>query len=357
MDTAIRLGGVAVDPALVGLEVEFITTPAVTAAQKAGNFFQLPGTSVLELASVPPPVHGQPLTPAQALILGVAPQSLPVGANQAAVDTAWDLARGGDNLQRISDENRLIFEVDQAGAFGNNRRIEVLSSTVPGFGYPTATWNNNVLTLTVPNSEVDLAAIQEVLERAAAGRPNFEISVSTGLGVDGRMVPTNNTFIYTAGIRPNGNRIGMSGGSNSFFEDAFSRLGTLPLTGGAYQSAQTADTADIFIDRDGVIYGMHPVHGQLILGRVDIVEFVNPAGLAQVGTSYFVETLASGPAQVRLARSESDTQVISGALEMSNIDLSQEFSDMIITQRGFQANSRIITVSDSMLEELVNLKR
>jgi flagellar hook protein FlgE len=58
-----------------------------------------------------------------------------------------------------------------------------------------------------------------------------------------------------------------------------------------------------------------------------------------------------------MARVESETQIISGALEMSNVDLSQEFSDMIITQRGFQANSRIITVSDSMLEELVNLKR
>jgi flagellar hook protein FlgE len=152
-------------------------------------------------------------------------------------------------------------------------------------------------------------------------------------------------------------RVGMSGGEDSFFQTAFKSLATLQLRGGAYEGPQTPDTAEIFIDRDGVIYGEHPVHGILLLGRVDIVDFVNPEGLQQVGTSYFRESLASGPATVKIPQTESETFVLSGALEMSNVDLSNEFSDMIITQRGFQANSRIITVSDSMLEELVNLKR
>ena len=69
------------------------------------------------------------------------------------------------------------------------------------------------------------------------------------------------------------------------------------------------------------------------------------------------ETLSSGQPQVNIAGENGSASVVSGALEMSNVDLSQEFSDMIITQRGFQANSRIITTSDTMLEEIVNLKR
>jgi flagellar hook protein FlgE len=152
-------------------------------------------------------------------------------------------------------------------------------------------------------------------------------------------------------------RVGMGGGADSFFQTAFRNLSTLRLTGGAFHTPQDPSTTDIFIAPDGTIYGTHAVHGLLMLGRIDIVEFINPEGLQQVGTSYFTETLSSGPPMVRIASTESDTKIVSGALEMSNVDLSQEFSDMIITQRGFQANSRIITVSDSMLEELVNLKR
>ena len=93
------------------------------------------------------------------------------------------------------------------------------------------------------------------------------------------------------------------------------------------------------------------------MGRIDIVTFENPKGLNQIGTSYWQESLSSGEPRLKIAGQDGAGEIVSGALEMSNVDLSQEMSDMIITQRGFQANSRIITVSDTMLEELVNLKR
>lgn len=70
-----------------------------------------------------------------------------------------------------------------------------------------------------------------------------------------------------------------------------------------------------------------------------------------------METVASGEAKLCIAGSEGAGNVISMALEMSNVDLAQEFTDMITTQRGYQANSRVITTSDTMLEELLNLKR
>lgn len=71
----------------------------------------------------------------------------------------------------------------------------------------------------------------------------------------------------------------------------------------------------------------------------------------------FVETANSGTAQIGAPGTPGYGQIAPSSLEMSNVDLSEEFTDMIITQRGFQANSRIITTSDEMLQELVNLKR
>ncbi len=133
---------------------------------------------------------------------------------------------------------------------------------------------------------------------------------------------------------------------------------TWTLDGGTEGGPQSyADVTGVSIGPDGTITGSHPVHGRLVLGRIDLANFVNPAGLSQSGNSYYVNTASSGEARLAIP-GEGGTGVLKGSsLEMSNVDLSQEFSDMIVTQRGYQANARIITVSDTMLEELVNLKR
>lgn len=126
-------------------------------------------------------------------------------------------------------------------------------------------------------------------------------------------------------------------------------------TKGGPQSVE--DLTAIGVGSDGVIIGNHPVHGMLELGRIDLATFANPKGLAQSGNTYFTQTANSGEASKAKAGEGGTGQLASGSLEMSNVDLSSEFSDMITTQRGFQANSRLITVSDTMLEELINLKR
>jgi flagellar hook protein FlgE len=83
----------------------------------------------------------------------------------------------------------------------------------------------------------------------------------------------------------------------------------------------------------------------------------NPGGLRKVGNTLFQETSNSGLANVERIEDNKGGQIISGVLEMSNVDLTEEFTEMIIAQRGFQANARTITTSDSILEELINLKR
>lgn len=91
---------------------------------------------------------------------------------------------------------------------------------------------------------------------------------------------------------------------------------------------------------------------QLAIGNVS-----NPNGLQQLGDNMFSVTAAAGDLIVGRAGFEIETAVVSGALEMSNVDLTTEFTDMIVTQRGFQASARMVTVSDDMLQEVVSLKR
>ncbi|ALA54844.1 flagellar basal body rod protein FlgG [Shouchella clausii] len=91
--------------------------------------------------------------------------------------------------------------------------------------------------------------------------------------------------------------------------------------------------------------------------QLGIANFANPEGLNSAGGSLFTATPASGPANLVIPGTQGTGDIQSGYLEMSNVDLADEFSEMIVAQRGFQANSRIITTSDEILQELVNLKR
>ena len=92
-------------------------------------------------------------------------------------------------------------------------------------------------------------------------------------------------------------------------------------------------------------------------GTIILAKFPNTGGLEKVGGNYYQETSNSGAPHAQKATQDGIGSIQSGFLEMSNVDLSEEFTEMIVAQRGFQANSRIITTSDQILEELVNLKR
>ncbi|MDR3310993.1 MAG: flagellar hook-basal body complex protein, partial [Oscillospiraceae bacterium] len=117
---------------------------------------------------------------------------------------------------------------------------------------------------------------------------------------------------------------------------------------------------NIAIDDAGVITGIprnSPTGSKIIIGQLALGTFVNPAGLEKKGNSLYAESSNSGSVLLEHSGHGSAGKMNVGGLEMSNVDLSGEFTDMIITQRGFQANSRVITVSDTLLEELINLKR
>ena len=114
----------------------------------------------------------------------------------------------------------------------------------------------------------------------------------------------------------------------------------------------------VSIQYDGKIYGAYGNGQTKLLGQIAVANFANAAGLEKVGDNLYAATLNSGEFDgIGVDVTSDGGSINSGVLEMSNVDLSTEFTELITTQRGFQANSRIITVSDTLLEELVNLKR
>ncbi|MGV3467031.1 MAG: flagellar basal-body rod protein FlgF [Heyndrickxia sp.] len=109
------------------------------------------------------------------------------------------------------------------------------------------------------------------------------------------------------------------------------------------------------IGSDGVINGVYSNGQNMSLGTLAIAKFSNPAGLQKAGSNLFQSSVNSGTANINTAGNGRGS-IASGSLEMSNVDLSEEFTEMIVAQRGFQANTRIITTSDEILQELINLK-
>lgn len=115
---------------------------------------------------------------------------------------------------------------------------------------------------------------------------------------------------------------------------------------------------DLVVGQDGTISGRRNDTGAVeSIGRVAIANFPNPGGLTRVGESLYTPSANSGDANVGSPADGGRGSIQSGVLEMSNVDLAQEFTNLVVAQRGFQANARTITTSDEMLQELVNLKR
>lgn len=122
--------------------------------------------------------------------------------------------------------------------------------------------------------------------------------------------------------------------------------------GGADLSLETFS-----IDGSGLIQGIYSDGNVYKLGQVGIAKFKNPGGLEKLGGNTYRESRNSGPVEVGIANQDGFGTIRQGVTEMSNVDLANEFTEMIITSRAYQANSRTITTSDEMLQELLNLKR
>ncbi|MBO8162460.1 MAG: flagellar hook-basal body complex protein [Brevibacillus sp.] len=152
--------------------------------------------------------------------------------------------------------------------------------------------------------------------------------------------------------------------NGSFTRDALGQLvtsqGMFVLdAGGAPIVISREEYVSYSIGKNGVITGTTPDGETEEIATIGMVMVSNPGGLKKVGNSLYEVTANANPdGEFEIVTPpEANSAIISGMLEMSNVDLTEEFTEMIVAQRGFQANSRIITTSDTILEELINLKR
>jgi flagellar hook protein FlgE len=119
----------------------------------------------------------------------------------------------------------------------------------------------------------------------------------------------------------------------------------------------TGEMIGITITREGDINAKFSNDDSTLIAKLAMAQFANNEGLVEIGEGLYKSNFSSGEAVIYGLNDDATSSIISGALEMSNVDLAREFTDMITTQRGYQANARVITTSDQLLQELMNLKR
>ena len=137
-----------------------------------------------------------------------------------------------------------------------------------------------------------------------------------------------------------------------------STMGALKGIDGDGAGKKLGALTGLSVDTSGKVYGSYDNGNTVVLCQVAVAQFSNASGLEKVGDNCYQTTLNSGDFDgIGIEITADGSSISTGELEMSNVDLSAQFTDMIITQRGFQANSRVITTSDTLLEELINLKR
>jgi flagellar hook protein FlgE len=241
-----------------------------------------------------------------------------------------------------------IANVNTTGFKSSSTEFEdTLSQTLQGGGAPTATVGG-----TNP--------IQVGLGVAVAGtQVNFTQGSNQATGVTSNMLINGDGFFV---IEKNGQQLYTRAGNFSLdsagnlvtpdgamvCDTAGAPLNLVGLTNGTYASWS--------IDSNGNINGVTAAGVITNLGQVGIASFANPNGLSKVGDTSFEVSPNSGVAQLGAANTGSRGSITSGYVEMSNVDLSQELTNLIISERGFQANSKVITTSDEVLQTLVNLK-
>jgi flagellar hook protein FlgE len=168
-------------------------------------------------------------------------------------------------------------------------------------------------------------------------------TASLTFGADGKLTSAGNT-LTSAGVAVDLSTL-----------TGFSGLSTVTAKS---DNGRAAGTLESFtLSKDGTVVGSFSNGAKQAVGQIALANFTNPGGLEKAGSSSYRASANSGAATLGVAGSAGLGTLVAGSLEMSNVDLSQEFTNLIVAQRGFQANARVITTSDTVLQELIDLKR
>ena len=276
-------------------------------------------------------------------------------------------------------DGSLITPADDAAA---QKQQEALDAIAKAYGYEGSTDEFLNLYITSTANKDNQLTIQDLLGNMMAGKP------TDVLPADGSAITMEGRYFEgtTVVFNKDTGKLESVGGSttNLNVNAAFSALGgnfsdvtidlsectnydnkgtsTIGATSGDLDGLGTGrrlgDMIGVFIQKDGMIYASYDNGMTKLLGQIATAAFANASGLEKEGDNLYSATLNSGEFDgIGVDITAGGGYMSPGQLEMSNVDLSSEFTEMITTQRGFQANSRIITVSDTLLEELTNLKR
>ncbi len=172
---------------------------------------------------------------------------------------------------------------------------------------------------------------------------------------------TTSDFNFAGGAEPNQVIAFDFGSDTSSGGDGLDGITQYAADSGVYSLDQDGygpgSLQGITIDRQGALTGSFDNGRTRTLGQIAVANFSSPSGLQSVGQNLFAESPDSGPVIIGTAGNQGLGHIKANTLELSNVDLATEFVKMITAQRGFQANSKIVTTTDEVLAELVNLKR
>lgn len=243
--------------------------------------------------------------------------------------------------------------VAQTGGPVGNIALPV-GATSPGRATTTASVTGNlpsgtpagerlVRDITVYDAQGEARQLALTFTRTAGGWDVTDGTATTALAfTDGRLTGP-------AGITSGGVAVDLSAITG------YADLSTVKI--GGQDGRAPGSLVSYTLSADGSLVGAFSNGATSVLAQIALASFDNPEGLEKAGSSQYRAGANSGAAAVGVAGTDERGGLVSGALEMSNVDLSQEFTNLIVAQRGFQANARIITTSDEVLQELTNLKR
>ncbi len=334
--------GVITDLAIQGDSFFVVSDGQQRYYTRSGNF-QLDATGRLVSATNGFVVQGRMATPDGVLQEAITDIALPFGQKSPA--RATTTASIGGNLDASATTQNPETTITVFDEQGNEVELRLVFSKAHATLDPSdPTYNPNLWDVEI---QANGTVMNTTLEFTADGRLAAVGGDTTDAEFDFTFnAPTGSSQTVTLDFGTIGGIDGLS---------QFSSASTAVLR---EQDGYTmGDLQNIGIDPTGVITGSFTNGVSLTLGQIVMADFNNPTGLIRSGDNMYSVSANSGAAVLGYAGEGSKSMITSGALEMSNVDLAQEFTHMITAQRGFQSNARVISASDEMLQELVNLKR
>ena len=254
-------------------------------------------------------------------------------------------------------------------SFGNEHMLSVSFTRVPG--NPNQ-WRAEVAidpdNAEVTQTRVGLGTTDGVENTFLVNFDNFGAleSVTDSAGnasnLEGEIVLQTSYTVPDSNLDENGNpyrqTLNINLGTIGSFKDTITQSASKSTTKAFYQDGYTLGYLDNFkIDSSGIITGVYSNGTNRVIGQIAMATFANDRGLEKAGDNTYVESNNSGMARIGESGVAGKGSLMAGALEMSNVDLSEQMTDMIVTQRGFQSNAKTIQTADTLLETVLSLKR